>query len=243
MAEVYTGNNYAPLENVGLATTALDRAIQRERHLPGLVVFYGKSGFGKTFAGNFAANKHRAYYVQYRSNWTKKFFLLSILKDMGIVPARTTPEMADQIAEELALSRRPLIVDEADELVERGGIKIVLDLYESSRAAILLIGEELLPKKLAKWEKVHGRVLEWVPAQPVGYDDALHLAKLYANKVEIAPDLLEKLVKIAKGSARRIVVNLSLIQNEAHELGVTSAGLDWWGDREFYTGEEKRRGS
>ena len=33
-------------------------------------------------------------------------------------------------------------------------------------AAIVLIGEELLPQKLQAWERFHGRILDWVAAEP-----------------------------------------------------------------------------
>nr|WP_249123784.1 ATP-binding protein [Pseudomonas aeruginosa] len=71
--------------------------------------------------------------------------------------------MADQIAEELAASGRPLIIDEMDHLVAAGQVELIRDLYESSQASILLIGEEMLPTKLKKYERFHGRVLSWVP--------------------------------------------------------------------------------
>ncbi|WP_207214001.1 hypothetical protein [Solidesulfovibrio carbinolicus] len=60
------------------------------------------------------------------------------------------------------LHGRPLIIDEMDHVVERNAVELVRDLYEASRAAILLIGEKALPGKLAQWERFHGRILDWV---------------------------------------------------------------------------------
>lgn len=56
--------------------------------------------------------------------------------------------MMDQIGEELSLSQRPLIIDEADFLVQKRMIEVVRDIYESSQATIILIGEEAMPVKL-----------------------------------------------------------------------------------------------
>ncbi|MBN0602975.1 AAA family ATPase, partial [Pseudomonas aeruginosa] len=104
----------------------------------------------------------------------------------GIKPGATLPEMADQIAEELAASGRPLIIDEMDNLVASGQVELIRDLYESSQASILLIGEEWLPTKLKKYERFHGRILSWIPAQPVSMDDARELVKIYSSSVVIA---------------------------------------------------------
>ena len=138
---------------------------------------------------------------------------------MGIKPAGTIPEMADQIAEELAASGRPLIIDEMDHLVASGQVELIRDLYESSQASILLIGEEMLPTKLKKFERFHGRVLSWVPAQPVSLEDARNLAPVYSPGVAIADDLLAHLVKKSLGSVRRVAVNLEQLAEAATVQG------------------------
>ena len=43
-------NTVANLANVSLAVKALERAIDRPAHLPGMVVLYGPSGWGKSTA-------------------------------------------------------------------------------------------------------------------------------------------------------------------------------------------------
>lgn len=227
----------APLTNVSLCMTALTRAIDRPPHLPGMVCFYGPSGWGKSTAAAYAANKQRAYYIECKSTWTRKAVLAAILKDMGINPAPTLYEMADQVCEQLANSMLPLIIDELDHLVNKQAVEIVRDIYEGSGAAILLIGEERLPEKLKRWERFHGRILDWVPAQPSDLDDCRHLAKLYCRAVTIDDDLLAAIHAASRGSARRICVNLERVQDEAMSQGLAEIGLAEWGDREFFTGE------
>ena len=51
----------------------------------------------------------------------------AICKGLGLKPGKTISEMLDQIAEELALSGKPLVIDEADFLVEHKQIEIVRD--------------------------------------------------------------------------------------------------------------------
>lgn len=231
----------AEINNMALCDVALERALSRSANLPGLVCFYGPSGWGKSFSANHIANRRRAYYVQAKSVWSKKHTLAAILREMGVTPAGTIADMADQVAEQLAASGRPLIVDEMDHLVDRNAVELIRDLYEASRAPILLIGEERLPQKLKKWERFHGRVLAWVPAQPVTVDDARKLQPLYCPQVAVAEDLLERLVELAHGSVRRVCVNLEHIQETALTSGLDAVDLAAWGRRELYTGEAPSR--
>lgn len=234
-------NRTADLANVAICLAALKRAMDRPSHLPGLVCFYGPSGWGKTSAAAVAANMYRAYYVEAKSTWTRKAFLLAMLKEMGVEPARTIYEMGDQVAEQLELSGRPLILDEMDNVVPRGAVEVIKDIYEGSRAAIMLIGEEGLPHKLREWERFHGRVLAWEPAQPADMEDARALRDLYCRKAGVEDDLLERVHGMSHGSVRRICVNLEMIQEEALKMGLASMDLGQWGERNLYTGEPPRR--
>lgn len=236
-----TINNIAPLQNVSLVTAALDRALNRSMHLPGMVAFYGPSGFGKTCAATFAANKFRAYCIQAKSVWSRKAMLSAILKEMGITEDRTIAAMLEQICEQLAKSNRPLIIDEFDHVVARKMTELVRDIYDGSDAAILLIGEERIPTVLRREsERFHGRILDWVPAQPPSIDDAKQLKRLYCE-VEVKDDLLNRIHSEAKGSARRIVVNLNKINGFALKKGIKKIGLAEWGERQLFTGEAPAR--
>lgn len=222
-------NGIAGITNVALCNQALTRAIQRASSLPGLVVFHGRSGLGKSVAATYAANRHEAYYVQCKSTWTRKAFLSAILKDMGISPARNLADMTDQICEELMASDKPLIIDEADYLADKNLVMMAMDIYEGSDAAIMLIGEERLPQKLQRYEKIHNRILTWVPAQECTLTDVEQLAHIYAPGVEIEPTLLENLHNATKGTTRRVCVTLDNIRNWAADNGtdrVTAATYD-----------------
>lgn len=221
----------APLVNVSLFSGLMKGVVERTAELPGLAVFYGPSGYGKTFSASYSANKYRAYCVQLKSVWTRKKFCEEILKDMGIAPERTIPAMVDQIAEELAGSRRPLIIDEADFLVSKSMIEVVRDIYESCYAPIVLIGEENMPGHLAKWERVHNRILDMEKARPASLEDTKHLSRLYCQNVELADDLLAAIHEAAAGCTRRICVSLDRVRDFAASRG--ASGLT----RKDYTGE------
>lgn len=237
-------NSVAPLRNVAGLVTLIDRVQKREHGLPGMATFYGPSGFGKTTAAVYAANRFQAFTVQVKSTWRTKKFCEAIVADLGIKPAKTAADMIDQISEELARTGRPLLIDEADFLVARGMIEIVRDIYESSGSAVILIGEELLPQKLQQWERVHGRMLDWVAAQPGDLADVGHLAPIYCAGVEVGEDLRAHILKVSQGSIRRICINLAGVREFARVKGLARVGRADWGNRDFFSGEapEARRG-
>lgn len=230
-----------PLTNVGLLASAIERAQGRPLGLPGLVVMYGASGLGKSQAASFAANLHRAYYVECRDTWTKKAFLLAILREMGIAHGRTLSDMVDQVAEQLSRSGRPLIVDDVQYLLDKAAANVLTDLYNASQGTIVLIGEERVPTSLAKLERLHNRVLEWAPAQPATLDDLRNLAKASYPTLSIADDLLDDLRGAVRGCLRRVAVNLYRVHSEASAQCWDSVSLAQWGKRGWFTGEAPAR--
>lgn len=236
----------ANINNLSLVAIAMERLTNRPDGLPGLGVLYGPSGYGKTTATVAVANSTQAYYVQLRSAWSKKTLLEKICFEMGIASAKTTAANLDSICEQLAASQRPLILDEADYLVTHAGmVELVRDIYEGSQAPIMLVGEEQLPNKLKKFERFHGRVLNWLPAQPVSIEDAKLLAGAYAQDVELGDDLLNHIVAIAHGSVRRVVVNLVNLAEAAAINGLEKLdmnSLKSLSGFEFYKGESPKRG-
>ena len=232
-----------PLTNVGLLSAAIERAHSRPLGLPGLVVMYGASGLGKSVGAAFAANLHRAYYVECRNTWSKKAFLQAILREMSIAPGQTLSIMVDQVAEQLSRSGRPLLIDDVQYLLEKAIANVLTDIYNASQGTIVLIGEERVPSSLAKLERLHNRVLEWVPAQPATLDDLRSLAKASYPTLTFADDLLEDLRHQVRGCLRRIAVNLYKVYSEAQALCIDNVNLATWGKRGWFTGEAPvRRG-
>lgn len=216
----------AQIRNVAVCFEGLKRVTDRNRNLPGMVVFYGPSGFGKSMSANYVAVRTQAYYVQTKSSWTRKHFLEQVLAEMRITPEKTVARMVDQVGEQLAKSGRTLIVDEFDHMATDGRVELVRDIYEASQGSLLLIGEEMLPRKLERWERFHGRVLCWMPAQPVSMADARELAPIYCPRVSVADDVLKELVDLSRGSVRRVCNNLDGLHELAMENGLQAVSLE-----------------
>lgn len=237
-------NTIAALTNVTLTLEAMQGTIDRDISIPGITCLYGPSGWGKSKAAAFVRREYDAYYVEAKSVWSRRACLLAILADMGIPVLRseTLPELLQKIADELSLTRRPLIIDEVDYLVDKGYAPLVMDIYQGCHASIMLVGEERLPSKLLeRHEKIHNRVLHWIAAQPASLDDCHKLAELLAGSLKIADDLLTHISDTVSGCTRRIAINLNLVREAAEKEGIVKVTRDWWGDRVLYTGAAQAR--
>lgn len=232
----------APLKNVSLFQGLVDRMITRAPHLPGIACFYGYSGLGKTFSAVYAANRARAFYVEMGDTWTRRTLTDAILKELGEPGQGTVADRVEAIIYRLGQDcERPLIIDEADFIIKRGLVDLIREIHDKSQAPVILIGEELMPAKLQRFERTHNRMLDWVRAHPCDLDDARHLAKLYAPHVTIHDDLIARILKASAGRARRICVNIERVREQAMLLGFSEMGVSDW-EGEFFTGEPPRRG-
>jgi DNA transposition AAA+ family ATPase len=232
----------APLKNVALFQALVERVQNRAAHLPGLAVFYGHSGFGKTFSAVYAANRARAYYIEVGETWTRRTLCDAVLKELGETPHGSVTDKVEAIVYRLGEdAERPLIIDEADFLIRRSMVDVIREIHDKSQTPVILIGEELLPSKLMKWERAHNRVLDWVAAEACDLEDARHLARLYAPEVEIEDDLLAEMLRASGGRARRICVNVERIREHAALLDLPRIDRAAWGQGQFFTGEPPKR--
>ncbi len=234
----------ALLKNVAGFMILVKKLQERGPHLPNLGVMYGPSGYGKTYASIYAQNKTRAVRVEVGESWARKNFVRAILLECGVADPRGST--ADLVAQAIGIlgdePSRPLIVDEADKLVDKGLIETVREISEASQVPVLMIGEEALPDKLARVERVHNRVLDWYPAEPCDLQDAKALARIFLPGVEIADDLLETVRLKGGGRARRIVVTLSGMADWARNAGAGSLDSKSYSGG-IFTGEAPKRGA
>ena len=214
----------ALLKNVvammGLVQTMRDRSPDDDQ----FGCFYGYSGYGKSQATRFAEIKTAGPRVEIGVSWTKKDLISNILFELGVMkPKGTLSELTKQAIELLSMPEHPpLFIDEADKLVDRGLIENIREIADKSNAPIILIGEEALPDKLARVERVYGRVISWVPAQPVDLEDCRKLAQRALAARTIDDEVLETIRRASEGRARIVVSNLNLCRQFMASRGLSS---------------------
>ena len=229
----------AGLKNVTGFLELVTRVRDRSPSLPNLGVMFGYSGYGKSYASIYAQNKTRAIRVEMMDTWTRKTLLTAILQECGVRnPAGSVPELAQLAIQMLAEEpNRPLFIDEADKICDKGFIETVRELAMGSNVPVLLIGEEALPAKLAKVERVANRILGYFGAEPCDLEDAKKLAEmLLPEGVTIEDPLLDEIRVQGDGRARRIATSLDGVAHWARNTGVKAVSkADYTGA--IFTGE------
>ncbi|MBF0311600.1 MAG: ATP-binding protein [Magnetococcales bacterium] len=232
----------APLRNVAALSEAIEATMGRPQHLPGIVCFHGLSGLGKTTAATYAHVEYCGAYVAVRSVVSRKSLLTSILKELGVSsPKGSLDDYTIEVARILVGTRKPLIIDEADYLAKPSLVEVIQDIHDAAvGSTIVLIGEENLKTKLARWEKIHNRILRWEGAQLANLADALLLRDLHCRRVRVADDLVGMFGEKTGWVPRRICVNLAAAEEEALSKGRTEIGLKEY-RREVFTGSPPMR--
>lgn len=218
-------NALAMTTNVALAAHLVERITDRTHGLEGMAVLSGPSGYGKTMAVANAANLSRGYFVTMRSVYSRKDILCNIAREVGVSDKGRLGQILDRIAEQMALSERPLFIDEVDYLMTQSKIELVRDLHDASQGSIVMIGEELLPTKLKKWERFYRRVMTWVRAEPVSRHDAEQLAPIYCPNVDLSDELYAHMLKSAGGSTGHVVTYMNNIKEYCATRRVTAPAL------------------
>ena len=222
-----TGN----LKNVGAFALLLQQVVDRANGLPGMGVFHGPSGYGKTQSAIFGSTLHAACYVECGQFTTAKSLMASILTELGVKKPRGT--ITDMIAQAVEIMgeqpKRPLIIDEAHHVAAKKFVDLLRELHDKSTAPVVMIGEETLPRQLEAFERVQNRILVWTAAQPCDADDFARLVKVYAPHLSIAPDLADAILKQTRGNTRRIVVNLAHAVEVAASKGSKQLDLEAFG--------------
>ncbi len=244
MEKIKDKSGIAPLRNVQLLRALINKVQYRGADMPGMACFYGFSGYGKSKAALYNAYEDvaNACWIQIKSVWTRKDLTLKICKGLAIPAGRTVSENVERIGEELVKSCRPLLLDEAHLICTDSMMKMLHDIYESSNAegyegrrgtAIILIGEELLPQQLRKYERIHNRLLDRVPAQPADLREVGLLAQLRCPRLQISEEVLERVLIESRAVARRIVSNLNQIadyariEGKSDITGADAGSINW----------------
>src|SRR5882672_11477857 len=102
------------VKNVARLSDAGEALMRRAPGMPGMGLVSGETGYGKTTAISWYANRANAVYVRAWATWTPAAMMDAILRELGRAARGSCAQMMRDIIEALALSGRSLFIDEAD---------------------------------------------------------------------------------------------------------------------------------
>ncbi|KAB6715833.1 ATP-binding protein [Roseobacter sp. TSBP12] len=231
-----TGDSIKPLRNVAALNLLASELMDRTFGLPGLGVFHGPSGLGKSFACASVCASLDAIHISIEADWTASMLYFAILSELGVEAKGTVAERSYQCKKELMRANRPLILDEADYLIKKRAspmIERVRDIHDKTGIPIILVGMEELPQKLRQWEQVDNRIYRWVGAERADMQDAQMLADHYAPGIGITPDLLDHIRIRNDGVVRKMAMDFAYVAQQAQMMNLSTMSLDKWGDAPF----------
>lgn len=228
-------NKLAFVKNVMALQAAYESLATRDTGVPGMGLIYGFTGAGKTTAIAWLVTRVRGVYVRANATWTPTAMLGAIMKELGATPLRHgSAAMVAHITEQVAATRRPLFVDEADYLF--GNVKMLetlRDIHDGSGSPVILVGMEGIERRIVHRLQFSRRISEWVEFKPADLEDARTLAGTVCE-VTIADDLLEAVHTEARGSVGLMVVAMARIEALAKANGWKAVDAERWGPRQMF---------
>jgi DNA transposition AAA+ family ATPase len=223
----------APVKNIRLLTEA-GRALQtRAVGVPGIGLVWGATGYGKTTAAAWLANKMDAIYIRANATWTPSAMLGSLMRELDATAKGSCSAMLDFIVEQLGKRGQPVFVDESDYLAgSKRLLETLRDLHDLSSVPVILIGMADFKRRIIHREQLAGRIAQWVEFKPADIEDARILANSVCE-VEVADDLLAELHSTAKGSMRGMIVGLARIETFAKRHEKTKMTAKDWGKQQL----------
>jgi len=223
----------APVKNIQRLNSASRSLVERAHGVPGIGVLWAPTGYGKTTAAAWMANQIDALYVRATATWTPSSMLGAIMRELQAEPRQRCADMLDHIVQDLAINTRPVLVDEADYLVDKKAlVETLRDIHDLSSAPLWLIGMADFRRKVTHREQLQGRVAQWIEFRAADIEDARTLADAVCE-VHISDDLLVSLHTASAGSMRAMTVGIYHIETLARRRGLDRISAKDWGKQSF----------
>lgn len=226
------------VKNVARLSEAGDALIHRGRGMPGMGLIWGETGYGKSTATAWFVNQCSGIHVRALEVWSPSSMLAAISKELGIDPRGSCAQRAESITQELSRHGRPLFVDEADYIIDSKRMTNTLrDLHDMTSVPVVLIGMAGIERSIKSRKQLTGRISQWVEFAPCDEEDARLITDALCE-IEIADDLLARLIHDAAGSIRLLVVGLAQLEANGRARGLKRmTEADWKTGRKFFLGE------
>ena len=185
---------------------------------PSLALIWGRAGRGKTEAARYYAVQRDAVYVRTLPIMTPLAVLREISFDLVAEKPHTTARCLELIQRELSGRRKVILIDEAD-LLKMDVLETLRGLNEITGSPIVLIGEEMLPGRVASRRRIVSRIRLKQEFGPLAQPDIAVFFK-HAMKLELNPDCVSALYKKSGGDWRPMLTRAIAIERAMRASGL-----------------------
>ncbi len=224
----------AMTQNVRKFLAAVRDIQERPPGVEGMALLYGLPGEGKSTTTAYATNAMNGVFVRALSTWTVTAMLGALMVELGYDPMYRKIPMMNSITKELMADPRPIFVDEADYLFRQPVMVDALrDIYDITGAPVILIGMELMARKIRTNGRFARRITQWVEFKGIDLSDAHTLADTVCE-VGIDDALLAYIHKEASANMGRMTTALSKVETFGKTNKIETVTMEQWGTRPLF---------
>lgn len=218
----------------------------RPAGVPALGLVFSDPGYGKTMATAWLSNRINGICVTLTSGCTANDMLRMIVRELGGDPRFKRMDNYEFIVEEMAITGRPLFIDEADFMFDKSGVgkdclETLRGIHDITGCPIILIGMGQITTKLQRLPQFFDRISSWVQFMPASMEDVDILINALVEDVIIEDDLKQHLLEETGGVIRTITIGLAKIEEFARGNSLTSVNASQWADRPYKVAPSIRR--
>lgn len=220
----------APVKNVKRLNQAFGTVECRTLNLPGMALIHGYTGAGKTHTVTNQIIQFNGVYIRGWSTWSNPGHLIRPLAhELEVANTNSLQGLINGIVESLVTNPRPIFVDEVNHfhMVEKM-MHVLRDIHDTTDVPVVLISEEQTRNILKRYPQIHNRIYEDIEFLPLDLEDVDILARSICE-VEVAEDLLVKILKDSGGVMRKATIALDKIERQAVVKGLGKIDLNGLG--------------
>lgn len=214
---------FVPTENYKRLREAERLVAHRGAREASLVLIRGVYGIGKSELTERWATDSGYIFVRAMETWSKRTVLDEIAERMGLATDGRASEVQKRIISQLATSLTPIIVDEADHLVDRRSaakLEVLRDITDVTGTMCFLVGMEYFPAVVFRYGHIASRVARVVELDPLTLAD-VDAAVAAKSDVPIDPDVIPMIHQQARGRMRLVLGAIAQLEQWAATNGWT----------------------
>ena len=205
---------FVQTKNVKKLISLISKLKNTGLNMPKMGLVFGAPGLGKTQSLVWIALRQEVIIVTGTNQMTPRWFLRTLVQELGEIPQRRTSELFEQAVRKLVEKPRMLIIDEVDYLVNSSkSIETIRDLHDKTGVPVLLIGMGQVDKKLSRYKHLFDRILEIYRFEPFDFDDVKEIVKTL-SEVDVTDEVIQ-IIHQKANRFRQIVKLISKLENFA----------------------------
>lgn len=188
-------------------------------NIPKIALVYGEYGLGKSETIKWWTFKNDCIYVRANQGMTTRWLLSDIAEELNIESYWHIDETFNEVEKTLIQSRKTIIIDEIDYLIDKKSIETLRDLHDRTGCPMVLVGMANVNLKLTRYPHLMDRVYKKYEFQKYTPDDIKQILE-ELTEIPFTNDGLEYL-STRENQFRQIVKLINNIEKKAKTNQIT----------------------